>query len=64
MKKELERLRQAAVRQGWRVERSNADHYKWYAPDGKSIVVSGSTPSDHRAIKNQISRMRRVGFHE
>ena len=62
--KELEQLRQRAIEQGWRVVRTNGDHYKWYAPDGKTIVVSGSTPSDHRALKNQKSMMRRAGFRE
>jgi len=62
--KELESLRLRAIEQGWRVERSNGDHYKWYAPDGKTIIVSGSTPSDRRAVKNQRSLMRRAGFHD
>lgn len=62
--KELKQLRRQAEHQGWRVVRTSADHYKWYAPDGKSMVVSGSTPSDYRAIKNQKSLMRRAGFHE
>lgn len=62
--KELDQLRRLAVAQGWRVVRTNKDHYKWYAPDGKTMVVSGSTPSDHRAIKNQKALMRRAGFHE
>lgn len=62
--KDLNQLRKLAEAQGWRVVRTHNDHYKWYAPDGKTMVVSGSTPSDHRAFKNQLALMRRAGFHE
>lgn len=58
------KLMERARSQGWRVERTRRNHYKWFAPDGRTILVSGSTTSDHRGIKNQIANMRRAGFHE
>lgn len=57
-----EQLKKLAERQGWQVERTKRGHYKWFAPDNHTIIVSGSTISDHRAIKNQKARMRRAGF--
>jgi hypothetical protein len=53
-----------ARRQGWRVEQTgkSSRHLKWYSPDGKAVIVSSSTPSDHRAIKNHLALLRRAGF--
>lgn len=62
MKKEWKELRRMAERQGWRVERTNSDHFKWFSPNGEDIIVSGLTVSDHRGIKNHITLMRRAGF--
>jgi hypothetical protein len=57
--KELERKARA---QGWRVEKRN--HLKWFAPDGRTMIVSGGTESDHRALQNTLARMRRAGFRD
>ena len=59
-----EKLRKAAISQGWRVEYTNKGHYRWLAPDNKTIVVSGSSTSDRRGMKNQLALMRRAGFHD
>jgi hypothetical protein len=64
MKKDWEKLRKQAEDQGWRVIATNKRHYRWLAPDGKTTVVSGSTCSDHRGIKNQLALMRRAGFRD
>jgi hypothetical protein len=62
MRKDLERVLSVAERQGWRVELGNGGHYKLYAPDGKNIVTTGSTPGAPSASRNLIARMRRHGF--
>jgi len=54
----LPRLRQ----QGWRIEKHK--HIKMYSPDGRHLIVCGCTESDHRALRNTMSRLRRAGFHE
>ena len=62
MNKYLKSLMREARRQGWRIEKGN--HIKWYAPDGRTLIVSGCTESDHRALANTLSRMRRAGFRD
>lgn len=61
MEKELREILREAERQGWRVVRGSK-HFKLYAPDGKTIVTAPTTPSDWRAIRDVIARMRRAGF--
>lgn len=55
------RLRQELERQDWRVDDRGV---RWlaYSPDGQMIVTIHLTPSDHRAWRNTISRLRRGGF--
>ena len=58
----LNELIQAAVDQGWRHEMSGGSHHRLIPPDKtKPILVTGSTPSDHRAILNFRSSLRRHG---
>lgn len=51
----------AAERAGWTVERRHGGHLKWKSPTG-AVVFSASTPSDHRAIKNHMSLLRKAGL--
>ena len=62
MNKYLKELARKAESQGWRVQKGN--HLKWFAPDGRTLIVTGCTESDHRALKNTLSRMRRAGFRD
>ena len=62
LKKGLRGILREARRQGWRVELGRGGHYKLYAPDGKSIVTTGSTPSSPLALVKLVSRMRSLGF--
>jgi predicted RNA binding protein YcfA (HicA-like mRNA interferase family) len=61
-KKELKGLIREAEDQGWTVRRSKKGHLQFFAPDGETIVTAAGTPSDHRAMANLISRLRRNGF--
>lgn len=61
MQKEWKRLIEAAEEQGWRVDRTT-DGWQLKAPDGVFIETIHGTPSDWRAIRNSISRMRRSGL--
>lgn len=56
--KEIAKLSQLAINQGWKVERNKNNHLKFLAPNGNIVFVS-STPSDHRALEN-IKRDLRV----
>lgn len=51
-----------AERQGWRVDRHKSGKYLLFAPGGVGIVTVHQTPSDHRWLKNAVSKMRQYGF--
>jgi hypothetical protein len=58
---ETNRLITAAVDQGWRYDESSRGHVRLYSPDGRTIIGTSGTPSDHRAAKNFRSRLKRAG---
>jgi predicted RNA binding protein YcfA (HicA-like mRNA interferase family) len=60
-RKEARQLAKKAKEQGWIVDYSNGGHLRYKSPDGKTLFFS-STPSDTRALKNQISVMSKHGF--
>lgn len=51
----------AAVKQGFRVVKKGSK-LMLMAPDGVNKVTCAATPSDHRAVKNLIARLRKFGF--
>ena len=59
--KELMSLLKLAEIQGWRVSRTNKNHYKLIAPNGK-VIFTSSTPSDNRAINNIKRDLRANGL--
>ncbi len=62
MNKYLKELVRKARDQGWTVEKNK--HLKWYAPDGQTLIITGFTESDHRALANTLARLRRAGFRD
>lgn len=48
--------------QGWRYDRANSNHHRFYAPNGKDIVTFASTPSDWRGFQNSLAAMKRAGY--
>lgn len=62
-KKEMHQLVRQAMLQGWIVTRTKGSHLKWTSPAG-DIVISSSTPSDPRTIKNTKRDLRIRGFIE
>ncbi len=63
MQKDWQRVVEAAIDQGWRVDRTT-DGWQLKAPNGTFIETIHGTPSDWRAIRNSIARMRRFGGFE
>lgn len=59
MKADLHKMIHDATDRGWEVARTNGGHFRWKHPNG-SIVFTGSTPSDRRALKNIETHLRRV----
>ena len=54
-------IRRAALAQGWRVEQTKKGEM-FFSPDGRTIVVWHATPSDRRAVRNFLARMRSGGL--
>lgn len=61
-KKDFKAIIKSAEAQGFRVELSNSGHLKWFSPNGRDVIVSGSTESDPRGIKNHLARLRKAGY--
>lgn len=61
MKKEVKELRRKLEAQGWRLE-DRGSTVMAFSPDGVTVVSIHKTPSDWRAMKNTIARLRRGGF--
>jgi predicted RNA binding protein YcfA (HicA-like mRNA interferase family) len=52
-------LLREAKRDGWSVTRTGGDHLRLEHPEARGPVFTGSTPSDHRAIRHTRAEMRR-----
>jgi predicted RNA binding protein YcfA (HicA-like mRNA interferase family) len=48
------------AKDGWTGELTNGGHIRWRHPDAIRPIISGSTPSDHRAVRNTQAKMRRA----
>ena len=59
-KSEFKAIVKSAERQGWTIT-PGRKHVKWQAPSGQ-VVFSSATPSDHRAVLNHLSLLRRHGY--
>ena len=59
MKHDLERLLRQASACGWQISRTRKSHWLLRHPSG-TVVVTGSTPSDHRALANFKAQLRRA----
>lgn len=58
-------IKSAALTQGWVVEETAKQHWKFIPPragPGLSPVFFSGSPSDWRAIRNFVSAMRQRGF--
>jgi len=59
----IEELAKAAVRQGWRVERSRKGTWIFLPPDrAVAPATYAATPSDWRAMRNFQADLKRKGF--
>ncbi|CAO1665239.1 MULTISPECIES: type II toxin-antitoxin system HicA family toxin [unclassified Salinicola] len=59
----LKRVARYAVTHGWNVERTRGGHVRFIKP-GCPPVFTGFSPSDARAEKNVLARLRREQRHE
>jgi hypothetical protein len=57
---DFDKLRGELRRQGFAVERTSRGHHRVTSSDGKQTVFSDS--EDHRAFKNSISDLKKIGF--
>ena len=61
-KAEFQNIIEIAQAKNWKVETNNQGHYCFLSPDKQHMVFTGGSPSDFRAIKNLISRLRQRGL--
>jgi len=60
-RKDIKRLVEKLKEQNWRVD-DRGEQIVAFSPDGRTIVTFHKSESDHRAMKNTISRLRKGGF--
>lgn len=59
---DMDHVIREALAQGWQHDRTTRGHHQFYSPNGRDIITHSGTPSDHRAFRNFLSRMKRAGF--
>ena len=59
---DMDHVIREALAQGWQHDRTTRGHHQFYAPDGKGVVTTSGTPSDHRSFRNFMSEMKKRGF--
>lgn len=60
---DLRDIIEAAEDQGFHVDRTSKGHWRFVPPDpDQPIVHHSGTPSDWRAVRNLVARLRRVGL--
>jgi predicted RNA binding protein YcfA (HicA-like mRNA interferase family) len=59
MKRDLAKFLRRASACGWQVTRTRKSHWRLRHPNG-GLVVTGTTPSDFRALANLRAMLRRV----
>lgn len=61
LKREARALVRQAEEQGFTVKEKKKG-WLLLTPNGQGSVMIHKTPSDHRALKNELARLRRYGF--
>ena len=57
-------MQDLARKLGWTVTlRQGSGHLEWRSPDGE-VIITPSTPSDHRSYRNSRARLRRAGLRD
>jgi hypothetical protein len=59
--RELQPAFDLALALGWRTEALGSGHLRWVPPEGRFVVTS-STPSDGRGVRNALAMLRRAGL--
>lgn len=60
--KTLKKWRRQARAEGWRVEKSGGGHWKWFHPDGETLVITADSPGGGRSMDNAAAQLRRAGL--
>lgn len=61
---DIKRLMKLARRAGWTVEQRKThsnSHWLWVTPDGRAVLTTSHTPSDHNAVRQVKSCLKREG---
>ena len=60
MPKDLKKIAANYKAKGWRIEPATNGHAKWFAPDGKTIVVSSGSPSGQKFLQSHVALLERT----
>lgn len=58
----LDDLKRLAKEQNWTFERTKNNHWKFFSPDGKHIIVVSGTPSDWRSQRKAYADFKKAGM--
>ena len=59
--KEISKILDLLVKQGWRVVQAKSGHWRCFAPDGVTIVGMSGTPGAYTAMANWKAQLKRAG---
>jgi len=59
--KDFRKLTKQILAAGWTIERTRSSHFRFKSPDGKTMIICGSTPEDPRSLLNFKADFRRAG---
>lgn len=62
MKNFLADIKNKAKESGWRFEQTTSGHWKFFSPDGITIILVSGTPSDWRVQRKVTSDFKRAGL--
>lgn len=62
--KDLREYADMALDKGWTLEKLKNNHIRWHDEKGNFVTVTASTPSDYRAVANEIAALKRGGLLE
>jgi hypothetical protein len=59
----LRSIARTARDRGWAISHRQSGHLAWRSPDD-AVVITPSTPGDHRSTRNARARLKRAGLKE
>lgn len=58
----LREIERVVVAQGWALTETNSGHFKFYPVAGGEPIFCSKTPSEYRATRNLVAKLRSAGL--